>query len=424
MFYFERVIYSIKKEINYEPQIFKMKKNLVTLLFVFTAINMFGQAPSNSKSGKNSYSNNKVLTANDIVINKAINPLKKVALDPQSILIYDYDGSLMSFNLESEAFNWTVKATDSHTEMCANQLTLQDGVVYVPFINGEIFAINNKTGQIFWKSRLGTITDQIVLKNQAPIINDGKLFITTQSPNNNIYALDIKDGSLIWNYKLDASNNDIPVLFFDNKVFTQSGNNFYSFEANTGKLLSQKTFEEPIHGKAVTDGENIFVANEKNVVFALNPNTLDIVWQFKLDENQSNIKDRIFSKDKKLYFAAEGPEVSSLYAVDSKTGTQIWKSDFKNDIIEYVVEESDNAWGYTRKGKLFQIDLANGEMAFDMKLSTRPISNLEFAEENYMYYYSDAALIQFEFSTKDENEVYLRTSIKDDAYSAYLKILR
>ncbi|CAA9195901.1 Outer membrane protein assembly factor BamB [Flavobacterium bizetiae] len=401
-----------------------MKKNLVTLLFVCTAINMFGQAPSNSKSGKNSYSNNKVLTANDIVTNKAINPLKKVALDPQSILIYDYDGSLMSFNLESEAFNWTVKATDSHTEMCANQLTLQDGVVYVPFINGEIFAINNKTGQIFWKSRLGTITDQIVLKNQAPIINDGKLFITTQSPNNNIYALDIKDGSLIWNYKLEGSNNDIPVLFFDNKVFTQSGNNFYSFEANTGKLLSQKTFEEPIHGKAVTDGENVFVANEKNVVFALNPNTLDIVWQFKLDENQSNIKDRIFSKDKKLYFAAEGPEVSSLYAVDSKTGTQIWKTDFKNDIIEYVVEESDNAWGYTRKGKLFQIDLANGEMAFDMKLSTRPISNLEFAEENYMYYYSDAALIQFEFSTKDENEVYLRTSIKDDAYSAYLKILR
>lgn len=401
-----------------------MKKNLVTLLFVFTAINMFGQAPSNSKSGKNSYSNNKVLTANDIVTNKAINPVKKVPLDEQSILIYDYDGSLMSFNLESEAFNWTVKASDSHTEMCANQIMLQDGVVYVPFINGEIFAINNKTGQIFWKSRLGTITDQIVLKNQVPVINDGKLFITTQSPNNNIYALDIKDGSLIWNYKLDASNNDIPVLFFDNKVFTQSGNNFYSFEANTGKLLSQKTFEEPIHGKAVTDGENVFVANEKNVVFALNPNTLDIVWQFKLDENQSNIKDRIFSKDKKLYFAAEGPEVSSLYAVDSKTGSQIWKTDFKNDIIEYVVEESDNAWGYTRKGKLFQIDLANGEMAFEMKLSTRPISNLEFAEDNYMYYYSDAALIQFEFSTKDENEVYLRTSIKDDAYSAYLKILR
>lgn len=401
-----------------------MKKTLITLLFVFTVVTMFGQTPAVSKSGKTNYSNNKVLTINDMVTNKVINPLKKVALDGQSILIYDYDGSLMSFNLESESFNWTVKASDSHTEMCANQVTLKDGVIYVPFINGEIFAIDNKTGQIFWKSRLGNITDQIILKNQIPVIDEGKLFITTQDPNNNIYALDIKDGSLIWNYKLDATNNDIPVLFFDNKVFTQSGTNFYSFEANTGKLLAQKSFEEAIHGKAVTDGENVFVANEKNVLFALNPNNLDILWQFKLDENQHNIKDRIFSKDKKVYFADQGPEVSSVYALDSKTGTQIWKTDFKGDNIEYIVEESDNAWGYTRKGKLFQIDMANGEIAFEIKLSTLPISNLEFAEDNYLYYYSDAALIQFEFSTKDENEVYLRTSIKDDAYSAYLKILR
>lgn len=401
-----------------------MKKTLITLLFVFTVVTMFGQTPAVSKSGKTNYSNNKVLTINDMVTNKVINPLKKVALDGQSILIYDYDGSLMSFNLESESFNWTVKASDSHTEMCANQVTLKDGVIYVPFINGEIFAIDNKTGQIFWKSRLGNITDQIILKNQIPVIDEGKLFITTQDPNNNIYALDIKDGSLIWNYKLDATDNDIPVLFFDNKVFTQSGTNFYSFEANTGKLLAQKSFEEAIHGKAVTDGENVFVANEKNVLFALNPNNLDILWQFKLDENQHNIKDRIFSKDKKVYFADQGPEVSSVYALDSKTGTQIWKTDFKGDNIEYIVEESDNAWGYTRKGKLFQIDMANGEIAFEIKLSTLPISNLEFAEDNYLYYYSDAALIQFEFSTKDENEVYLRTSIKDDAYSAYLKILR
>ena len=401
-----------------------MKKTLITLLFVFTVITMFGQTPAVSKSGKTNYSNNKVLTINDMVTNKVINPLKKVALDGKSILIYDYDGSLMSFNLESEAFNWTVKASDSHTEMCANQVTLKDGVIYVPFINGEIFAIDNKTGQIFWKSRLGNITDQIILKNQIPVIDEGKLFITTQDPNNNIYALDIKDGSLIWNYKLDATNNDLPVLFFDNKVFTQSGTNFYSFEANTGKLLAQKSFEEAIHGKAVTDGENVFVANEKNVLFALNPNNLEILWQFKLDENQHNIKDRIFCKDKKVYFAEQGPEVSSIYALDSKTGTQIWKTDFKGDNIEYIVEESDNVWGYTRKGKLFQIDMANGEIAFEIKLSTLPISNLEFAEDNYLYYYSDAALIQFEFNTKDENEVYLRTSIKDDAYSAYLKILR
>lgn len=400
-----------------------MKKNLIALLFVFTVINVFGQTQAVPKSG-NPNSNNKVLPANEMVSNKVLNPLKKVQLDKASILIYDYDGSLFSFDLEAEHINWTVKATDSNTEMCANAITLQDGVIYIPFVNGEIFAIDNKTGAIFWKSRLGNITDQIILKDQVPVINNGKLYITTQNPNNNLYALDIKDGSLIWNYKLDPSDSHTPVLFFDNKIFTQSGVNFYSFEANTGKLLYQKSFEEAISGKPVTDGENVFIANEKDVVFALSPNKSDILWQFKLDENQHTIKERIFSKDKKVYFAAQGPTVSSIYAVDSKTGTQIWKTDFKDDNVEYIIEESDNIWGYTRKGKLFQIDITNGEIAFEVKLTTKPISNLEFAVDDFLFYYSDAALIQFEFKTKDESEVYLRTSIKDDVYNAYLKIIR
>ncbi len=401
-----------------------MKKNLITLLLVFTVVNTFGQAPNTSKIGKNSYSNNKELTVNDIVTNKAIKAVTKVPLDEALVLIYDYDGSLFAFDLESETIAWTVKATDNHTEMCANQITLLDGVVYVPFINGEIFAIDNQTGAVFWKTRLGNITDQIILKDQIPVIHDGKLFITTQSPNNNIYALDLKDGSLIWNYKLDSTNNDISVLYFDNKVFTQSGTQFYSFEANTGKLIYQKSFEEPIHGKPVTDGENVFIANEKDIVYALSPNKPDILWQFKLDENQSNIKDRIVCKDKKVYFAAQGTTVSSLYALDSKTGTQLWKTDFKDDNIEYILEESDNIFGYTHKAKLFQIDITNGEIAFEAKLTTKPISNLEFANDDSLFYYSDAALIQFEFKTKDENEVYLRTSIKDNAYSAFVKKIR
>lgn len=372
---------------------------------------MFAQVPTTANTG-------------NLFSNKVIHPVAKVALDEASILIYDYDGSLFSFDLESEQIGWTVKATDAHTEMCANQLTLQDGVVYVPFINGEIFAIDNLTGDVFWKSRLGNTTDQIVLKDQTPIINNGKLYITSQGQNSAIYALNIKDGSLAWSHKLDDASNAVSVLFFNNKVFTQSGSSLYSFEASTGKLLNQKTFEEPISGKPVTDDENIFIANEKDVVYALSPDKLDVLWQFKTEENQHSIKERIFCKNKKVYFAAQGETVSSLYSVDSKTGTQLWKTDFKNDNVQYITEKDDNLWGYTRKGKLFQLDIDNGETAFEAKLTTNPISNLEFPDDDSLFYYSDAALIQFEYKTKDENEVYLRTSIKDDVYNAYIKVLR
>lgn len=399
-----------------------MKNKLTALLFVFTVINMFGQAPAD----KTNYSN-KNLPLSDMVTNKAINTLKKVPLDEASILIYDYDGSIFSYDLESETIVWTLKATDASAETCTNKATLQDGVVYVPFTNGEIFAVDNQTGKLFWKSRLGNITDQIVLKDQTPVINNGKLYITAQNQNqgSNIYALDIKDGSLVWNYKLDAPQNDIPVLFLNNKIFTSSASNLYSFEANTGKVLSQKSFTETMSGKPVTDGENVFVANEKDLLFALTPDKLDILWQFKLDENQHNIKERILCKDKKLYFAAQGSNVSSVYAVDSKTGTQIWKTDFKDDNIEYITRENENLWGYTKKGRLFELDLTNGEIAYELKLTTLPVSNLEFPnDDNLLYYYCDAGLIQFDLKEKDENVYYMRTSLKENIYSAYLKIIR
>ena len=400
----------------------KMKHKLIALIFVFAFANMSGQAPAS----KTNYTNSK-LPAEEAVTNKSLKPLKKISLDDTSILIYDYDGSLFSWDLEVESIVWTVKASDAHTEMCANKITIHDGVVYIPFINGEIYAVDNGTGTIFWKSRIGNITDQIVLKDQNPIIANGKLFITAQNQNqsSNLYALDLKDGSLAWNYKLDTPNNDIEPLFFDNKIFTQSANNVYCFEANTGKLLYQKSFDETMTGKPVTDGESVFIAGDKNWLYALKPNSLDVLWQFKIDENQNNVKERIVCHDKKLYFAAQGSETSSIYAVDSKTGTQLWKTDFKGDNVEYIVKEVDNLWGYTRKKKLFELDLSNGEIAFEEKLTTLPISNIEFpADENLLYYYCDAGLIQFDLKEKDENVYYMRTSLKDDPYSAFLKIIR
>jgi len=399
-----------------------MKKKLITLLFIVTVINVFGQAPVTSKTDTPNDAATKVSTISDVVTHKVIHPIAKIPLDAVSILIYDYDGSLISFDLEAEHINWTVKATDAFTEMCANKVTLQDGVIYIPFINGEIFAIDNQDGTLFWKSRIGNSTDQVVLKNQIPTINNGKLYITAQ--NSTIYSLNIKDGSLLWKNNLESTNNEIPVLFFDNKIFTQSGSSFYSFDANTGKLIYQKTFEQVISGKPVTDGENVFITNEKNTLFALSPNKPDILWEFKFDENQNNSKERIVCKDKKIFLAAQGSEVSSIYAVDSKTGTQLWKTDFKADNVEYITEQDDNIWGYTRKAKLFQLDINNGEVASETKLTTQPISNFEFPVDDSLFYYSDAALIQFDLNTKDENEVYLRTSIKDDVYSAYLKIIR
>lgn len=370
------------------------------------------------------YSNNKVATINNMVFNKSLLPIKKVPLDTNSILIYDYDGTLFSYNLKNDKINWTVKATDPDRPMCGNKLTLKDGIVFVPFINGEIYAINNQTGKFFWKTRLGNLKEEIVIKHQIPTIIGNNIYLTTQNGNSNIYALNINNGSLIWNYKLDYPYNFNPVLYFDDKVFTSSAPYFYSFNATTGKALYKRGFVKAMYSKPVTDGTNVFIANESDILFALKPDNLDILWEYKLAKNQSYIRERIFTKDKKIYFGTHSSDTCSVYSLNSENGQLLWKSDFKDEDIDYIIENKNTLWGYSQKGLLFKLDLFNGNKILEKQLKNKPISNIEFLDEHTLFYYCEAGLIKFDIDKNTEEIVYLRNKIDNDADNAYIKLLK
>lgn len=403
-----------------------MKKALLVFLFsIVMSIPLFSQGVNiQQRNKKKSYSNNQILTMNDMVFENSIVPIKNIPLDTNSILIYDIDGKLISYNLKSENVNWTTQATDADRQLSGNKLTLKDGIIYIPFINGELYALNNQTGEAFWKTRLGNIKEGIIIKNQIPTIVDNQLFITTQNNNSNIYAIDIKDGSLIWNYKLDYPYNHIPVLFFDHKIFTQSAPYFYSFDAHTGQALYKRGFKRAMYGKPVTDNKNVFIADESTTLYAMSPNNLDILWQYELPENQHNIKEKIFCEKGNIYFGTNGSEETAVYSLKTETGELNWKTEFKDDEIEYITFHDAFLWGYTEKGILFQLDLKTGGKMDEFQLSNIPISNIEFKNHQSLFYYCEAGLIQFNTQNKQEKILYIRNSIDETNNDAYIKLIK
>ncbi|MCW3160165.1 outer membrane protein assembly factor BamB family protein [Chryseobacterium oryctis] len=401
-----------------------MQRTISTFLFfMVVSSQLLAQAPNSApKSDKSLYSNNQILTMEDMVFNNSITPIKKVPLDTCSILIYDLDGKLISYNLNTEKINWKAQATDSDRTMSGNKLTIKDGIVYVPFINGEIYALNNQTGKAFWKTRLGNIKKGIIIKSQIPTIVDNQLFITTQNDNSNIYALDINDGGLIWNYKLDYPYNHIPILFFNNMVFTQSAPYFYSFDAKTGKALYKRVFNKAMYGKPITDNKNVFISDESRTLYAMNPNNLDILWQYELPENQYNIKERIFCHNNNIYFGTKGSGKTAVYSLKSENGILNWKTEFNNEKIEYITENNGFLWGYTEKGVIFKLDLITGKKMEEFQLTNIPVSNIEFKNETFLLYYCEAGLIEFDVPNKKEKYLYMRSSI--DSGDAFIKLIR
>lgn len=376
-----------------------------------------------AESTNNRFSNNKILTEYDFVTGDQFKPLEKVALDKNAIIIYDYDGTVKSFNLETQKINWNFKAKDEAVTYSRNKFTLEDGVLYIPFINGEMYALNHKTGEKFWELKAGLKNSEYIKIwiNQIPKINNNLIYITSQYENSNIYAFDKRTGYSVWNYKLQYPYNHIPVLYTNDKVFTQNAPYIYSFDANTGELLNRRNFDIAMYTTPTSDGKLVFVANERNTVYALNPNTLETVWEVELAERAIGTK--IFTKGDKLYLATN----NTFYALDTKSGKTIWQTKVTEEgqaAIEQLEEFNNRIYAYNKKGTLFQLDLNTGKILQTINLKSKPISNIEVLDDSTLYYYCEAGLIKLTLATQTEDLIYMRNAINENARENYIKLVR
>ena len=405
-----------------------MKNFIISNLFFLIAVTVAAQYPPSvpAKDPTPSYSNNQVQTEYDMVVTNTYKPIENVLPDKDAILVYDYDGTIKSYNLATNRINWEVKARGEEVKHGWNRFTLENGVLYVPFLNGEMMALNHKTGEKFWELKMGIKNSQYVKStvNQYPRIHNNHLFVTTQYENSNIYAFDKRTGDIIWNYKLDYPYNHLPVLVFDEKVFTQNAPYVYNFEAETGRALYQRGFDQAMYGKPVTDGHSVIISNEGQTVYSLAPDNLDILWEFNTEEDHYNIDEKILVKDGTVYFVTESnSDTGGVYALDSKTGKQLWKTILPGD-MEELTALNGKLYVLSDKGIFYRIDARTGNDELTLPLNNLPISNFEFVDENTLYYYCEAGLVKLNLKTEKEENVYIRNVIDDEADRSYILLVK
>ena len=85
---------------------------------------------------------------------------------------------------------------------------------------GKVVSMNIKTGKIIWKKNIGKLNDNEDSNNMTGTINfggaamsgGGVLFITGTA-DGYVYALDSKNGNVIWQYKMNAAGSCPPILY-------------------------------------------------------------------------------------------------------------------------------------------------------------------------------------------------------------------
>ncbi|MGG5576091.1 PQQ-binding-like beta-propeller repeat protein [Myroides sp. C15-4] len=414
-----------------------MKKTLLLTLGLLVSTAVLGQHTSEEEKGipptmgpeskTNQYSNNKIGTEYDFVINEQYAPIKTIPLDQDAILIYDYDGTLKSFNLKTQKINWNFKAYDSIVTYARNKLTLENGVVYIPFLNGELYALNHKTGEVFWEAKIGLKNSEYnkMMINQIPVIHNDFLYLVTQYENSNIYAFDKNTGHHIWNYKLEFPYNHMPVLYTNNKVIVPNAGYVYNFDAETGKAHYARGFKRGMYSKPVSDGTRVFIADLGAELFALHPDNLDILWQMDLKEGTIGHK-MAYVNDQLLVGTSR-----SFYSINPKDGAVIWQTDvtFKEQAdrrfeLKQMEVFNNKIYAYNNKSTFFIVNPKNGKIEKEIDLQNTPISNIEIQDDTYAFFYCEVGLVRLNLNTNKEELLYIRSSIQDNPKENYIKLVR
>jgi len=255
------------------------------------------------------------------------------------------------------------------------------------FLSGiEVRALDLKTGKILWRYQ-----DETTPFFPHGLATDGKLFITVNDTDNlqtmkvgYVYALEAETGEFLWQTQIAKDPSHSLPLVVEGKIFVgDDSGTLNALDANSGKILWQKNLvgNGEIHSSPAYADGLIFVGTEGDAryqerpqnpssMFALNPSTGEIVWQFPIDY----VPDRVnlihaapAVSEGIVYF---GSENGWFYALRAKDGNLIWKKELATG-RDMVGTSAAAGLGYGKvfvslwSGKFLALDQKTGETVWE-----------------------------------------------------------
>jgi len=182
---------------------------------------------------------------------------------------------------------------------------------------------------------------------QWPLPN--KDYSSTRSASGSIISsANVHDLKVAWSFPIPGSGKfgsaATNPLISDNIVYFQDlGSNIFALDLETGDLIWEHLFQEPIGGpNGVSLGfKKIFAPLGAGRVISLNKTTGDEIWRVQLQRTENefiNIQPSIY--DGKVFLSTKtnykGNATGMIYALDSETGGIKWK---------FNTVESEDIWG-------------------------------------------------------------------------------
>lgn len=280
------------------------------------------------------------------------------------------NGTFFAIDSKTGAQKWAFAADVPITATAA----VGGGAVFFQSEANTIIALDAKTGRELWHHATEKdlafdamagfhMAEDWDYWSSSPLLDDGRLFVG--SGNGNVYALDTKTGAAIWRFATKGRVRSTPAT--DGKAIYVGSfdGHMYALDRETGKLLwSFKTLgnrifpEGSIQSSAtVADGVVLFGARDFNL-YALDARTGRELWHQSV--KNSWVPSTPAVHEGRVYTgSADG---RAAFAFDLKTGKSLWTTPLDNLVFSSPVVADGKVYLATMGGSVFAMDEKSGNI--------------------------------------------------------------
>ena len=303
----------------------------------------------------------------------------------------DVNGLLSAFSLKNGESLWYTELKPQNKYARDNALNgiaiaYNDGIIFATTGYGDVFAVSAKKGDVVWVKSLNYPI------RIAPLVAQGKVFV--QSVDNKFFALDEKNGEILWKYDIMLENTtlvggSVPAYSKDLDMIIAgfSSGELQTFNASLGSplwsdvLISNRqayssTFLNTIKASPIVEGETVYAFSNGNVLASIDARTGLRNWEKELGGKTTPLL-----AGNALYVVTNDRD---LVAVNKENGSILWAKslDFgekpQNVVASAPIMLSNRLIVALSNGMVYTYDPQNGDQlsAVDLgyELNSSPIA--------------------------------------------------
>jgi outer membrane protein assembly factor BamB/tRNA A-37 threonylcarbamoyl transferase component Bud32 len=263
-----------------------------------------------------------------------------------------------------------------------------NGVVYTGSYDNNLWALDAKDGSLRWKFA----TEAGI--GASPAYNNGLVYIG--SSDHRMYAVDARTGRRMWSHKTEGKIFTKPAIAVGTLYFGSDDGKFYALKSTPTSAREAWTYNimVPVRSSPVIDNDHLFFGSDGGEFLCLDLSG-DMKWRF---QTRRKIMSTPLVRERIVYV---GSDDWYMYALDIEQGYPIWRYRTRGAVVSSPVFADGKIFFGSADGNIYALDAMSGREAWKYEVKSPVTSSPALYHEAMYIGAADGAVYALHAKTGD-----------------------